>query len=131
MRCFRPFSPEQEHHQRRGGHETETADLDQADDHRLAEAAPLGPGVVKHQSRYAGCGSRGEQRRPEAAAYSVAGGHGQHQQNSAQSNYTGKHKGNDLRGMDGPGMDLLSLFVSQDHDACLLSEVSIKYKHSP
>ena len=50
---FRYFAPQKEHKGGGSGHEAQAANLDQAEDHRLAKAAPLGEGVVKHQTGHA------------------------------------------------------------------------------
>ena len=65
---------------RRRGHHTHAANLNQHEDHRLAEAGPVQRRVLDHQSCHAGGGGGGEQRVEKGGALPVPGGDGQGQQ---------------------------------------------------
>ena len=59
---------------------THAANLNQHEDHRLAEAGPVQRRVLDYQSCHAGGGGGGEQRVEKGGALPVPGGDGQGQQ---------------------------------------------------
>ena len=87
---------QQKHQHGSGGHEAQTADLNQADNDRLSEAAPLGPGIIQHQACNAGGRGGCEQGRAEAAGNTAAGGNGQCQKRRTQQDNGTEGQGNDL-----------------------------------
>ena len=72
--------PQQEHKQRCNGHKAQAAELNQAQQDPLAEAAPLGIGIKGGESRHTGGRSCRKEGRKERAALSRAGSNGQRQQ---------------------------------------------------
>ena len=68
------------------GHEAQAADFDQAKDHRLPEAAPLGPGIEQAEPGDAGGAGGGEHGWDHARAAAVSRGEGQAQKQRAQQN---------------------------------------------
>ena len=69
------------------GHKAQSADLDQQDDHHLAERGPLGGRVPQHQTRDAGGGGGGEQRLDQRGGGAVGAGNRQHEQQRAQRDH--------------------------------------------
>ena len=90
---------QQKNQQCRHGHEAQSANLDQAQNHDLPETAPLAPGIVQHQSRHAGGGGGCKQRRSQPAGHPVPGRGGQSQQQRPQENDCSKHQCNHLGGI--------------------------------
>ena len=106
---------QQEHKQSRHGHEAQAPHLDEAQQHTLAEAGPLGIGIKGGQSRNAGGRGSRKQRPEEVAALAVPGGNRQSQQKRSRQDQDQKGHGNDLRRaqrsappLHGPGHQLIS-----------------------
>ena len=90
--------PPGEHQERhRTGDHAQPADLDQQQNHRLAEGRPVAAGILHHQSRHADSGSGGEQclmkRRPDP----LYCGDRQHQHQRPQQDHTRKAEDHDLK----------------------------------
>ena len=87
---------EQEDEKGGHGHKAQTADLDEAQQHPLAEAAPLGIGVKGGQAGYTGGGGGGKQGTQQIAALPGPGRNRQGQQNGSQQDQNAEGGGNDL-----------------------------------
>ena len=94
-------SAAQEEHKDRGrGHKTQTADLNETQNHRLPEAAPLAPCVKESQTRDTGGGGGGEQRSPEGTGNTASGSGGRHQQRGSQGDDQRKYARDQPGGAD-------------------------------
>ena len=71
-------------------HETQAAQLDQAQDHHLAEGAPVEPRVLNDEARDAGGGGGGEQAVQPGGEFPALGGDRQAQQQRTQEYDKGK-----------------------------------------
>ena len=90
------FPVQQEEEDGNHRHKTQTANLNQAQNHNLAKACPLGIGVHQYQARHTGGGCGGEPRCQKSAALAAAGRDGQHQQQRTQQNHGKKGQDNIL-----------------------------------
>ena len=88
-------SAEKEHKQGRRGHKAQTANFDQAEDHRLTESAPLGPGIIEGQTGHTGGRSCRKQGRTEAAGDAAPGSRGKTQKQGAHQNDRREYQRND------------------------------------
>ena len=88
------FSTQRKHHHGCDGHKAQTADLNQCDNNRLTESAPLHERIKQHKTGHTGSGSSGKQRRKEAAAFTATGRNRQRKQQRAHQNNGSKHHGN-------------------------------------
>ena len=77
--------PKQKDHQRGGGHEAQAANLNQAEQYHLAEAAPLGIAVEGGKPGDTGGGGGGKQGVQKGAGLPVSGCGGKHQQQRTQA----------------------------------------------
>ena len=71
-------------------HHAHAADLDQQNDHRLAESGPVQRRVLHHQAGDTGGGGCGEQRVKKGSPLPVPGGDGQRQQQRSGQDQQGK-----------------------------------------
>ena len=98
-------------HGEKGGkqHQTQASQLDERDDHQLAEQRKIRPGIHHHQARDTGSGGGGEQGVHKGQGRAVRTGKRQHQQQSSgqdqpyegQGDQLGRRKAFDLV-QDGP-----------------------------
>lgn len=75
---------------------SQTAQLNQHQQHHLAEQAPLGPGIRHHQSRHAGSAGGRKQTVEERLALTIPAGNGKHQKQAACHDDQEKSIGNEL-----------------------------------
>ena len=92
---------QQENKQCRHGHKPQAADFNQAQQHPLAKAGPLGPGIEGGQARYTGGRGGRKQGRQKWAALPIPGGDGPGQQKGAQRDYQNKAQCDNLHGAQG------------------------------
>ena len=88
--------PQRDHQRCTDGDKTETTDLNQYQQHQLAEGSPVGKGVVHHKPGHAGCGYRCKQCTEKGRLLPGLRGYGQHQQQGSYHNNTEKTEYNCL-----------------------------------
>ena len=84
--------------QRRNTHKAQTADLNQQQDHRLAESTPMAEGIHQSQARDAGAGRGRKQRRQKRRRFPASGRHRQGQKPAAHQDNHQKYQHDDLHG---------------------------------
>jgi hypothetical protein len=99
----RPSSPrDEEREQRRERHDPEPADLNQSEDHDLAELRPVRRRVDDDQSRHADRGRGGEERRHKRGASRLLRREREHEQPRADQNSERESADDQLRRMPPP-----------------------------